>query len=557
MRGRFEQQNLAFGETTIEGGSPSASQEETLSYEGAAPASAELLGQSDLSSARSNRRAYYRSVAQIGLQTASALAYAHARGVVHRDIKPSNLLLDAAGVVWVTDFGLAKTGDVAMTHTGDILGTIRYMSPERFRGQCDVRADIYSLGLTLYELLALKPAFASPDRLKLIEQIRQAEPASPRSMDARLPRDLETIVLKAIDKDPRHRYQSADDVADDLQRFIADEPIQARRISPLERLVRWGRRNRAVAALTAAVFQVLVAGTAISAWQANRERRAGSADVPAAAEREANAAAQAREAETRSVLEFVESEVFAASRREGRAGGLDREVKLRQALQAALPHLETSFSNQPLTEARLRRTLGLAFLYLGEPANAAKQFEAAYVLYSRHCGPDHPDTLASRNDLASSYRSLGRHAEALTLHEETLALLTATLGLDHPDTLLSRMNVARSLTQLGRSSEAVADCLEATEKFEKLNRTDSRSLYHAARYRAIAAALLQSADKSPEGAKRARAQANQAMSWLKKAISAGYKDARNMGQDQDLDALRDRDDFKNLAADLEAKTKNN
>ena len=115
-----------------------------------------LSGQPELASAQGNRRAYYRGVAQIGIQIASALSYAHSRGVIHRDIKPSNLLLDAAGVVWVTDFGLAKAGDAGVTQTGDLLGTIRYMSPERFRGECDARADVYSLGLTLYELLAYR-----------------------------------------------------------------------------------------------------------------------------------------------------------------------------------------------------------------------------------------------------------------------------------------------------------------------------------------------------------------------------------------------------------------
>jgi serine/threonine protein kinase len=123
-----------------------------------------LPGQTGLSTLDSNRRRYFHSVARIGHQVAEALAYAHDRGVVHRDIKPSNLLLDAAGLVWVTDFGLAKTDDEGLTHTGDILGTIRYMAPERFSGACDVRADIYSLGLTLYELVVLRPAFASPDR---------------------------------------------------------------------------------------------------------------------------------------------------------------------------------------------------------------------------------------------------------------------------------------------------------------------------------------------------------------------------------------------------------
>ena len=190
MTGRFREQDLATdgsggansGSDVVRGGSltvpappteglptdnePEVALTETIAVRPGSTVSAALPGQSDISTAESNRRAYFHSVAQIGLQTADALSYAHSRGVIHRDIKPSNLLLDEAGVVWVTDFGLAKTGDQNLTHTGDILGTLRYMSPERFRGSCDVRADVYSLGMTLYELLVLKPAFQSADQLK-------------------------------------------------------------------------------------------------------------------------------------------------------------------------------------------------------------------------------------------------------------------------------------------------------------------------------------------------------------------------------------------------------
>ena len=198
---------------------------ETVEFRRDITVSASLPGHSDISTADTNRQAYFRSVAQIGLQAANALSYAHARGIIHRDIKASNLLLDAAGVVWIADFGLAKTNDSGMTHTGDILGTIRYMSPERFRGQCDVRADVYSLGITLYEMLVLEPAYNCTDRLKLIEMIRTIELRHPRSIDYQVPRDLETIILKCVEKDPRRRYQSADDLAEDLRRFIDDEPI--------------------------------------------------------------------------------------------------------------------------------------------------------------------------------------------------------------------------------------------------------------------------------------------------------------------------------------------
>ena len=244
---------------------------ETVVAAGGSTVSASLPGEGDLSSAEDNRRAYFRSVAEVGHQCAEALSYAHARGIIHRDIKPSNLLLDTNGVVWVTDFGLAKTNDVGLTQTGDILGTIRYMSPERFKGQCDNRADVYSLGLTLYEMLVLKPAYESPDRLKLIDIVTKTEVAAPRSIDSRIPRDLETVVLKACDKDPKRRYQSADDMAEDLQRFLNDEPILARRVSPVERAARWSRRNPWLATAMSVAAAALIAITGISAVAAQTQ----------------------------------------------------------------------------------------------------------------------------------------------------------------------------------------------------------------------------------------------------------------------------------------------
>ncbi len=237
--------------------------------------SAVLPGQTDLSSVQSAQGHYFQSVARIGQQVASALNYAHQRGIIHRDIKPSNLLLDTAGTVWLTDFGLAKTDDDDLTRTGDVLGTFRYMAPERFQGQCDARADIYALGLTLYEMLTLRPAFDSPDRLRLIEQIKQSEPPRPRSIESRIPRDLETIVLKAMDREPKRRYASAEELSNDLRHFLAGEPIQARRTTNLERFGLWCRRNPAVAGMTAAVgllLLVLAVGASIAALWLRAER---------------------------------------------------------------------------------------------------------------------------------------------------------------------------------------------------------------------------------------------------------------------------------------------
>ncbi len=176
------------------------------------------------------------------------------------------MLLDTAGVVWITDFGLAKTEEEGLTGSGDVLGTLRYMAPERFRGEGDARADVYALGLTLYELLTLRPAFGSADRLRLIERIKFDDPRRPRDLDPRLPRDLETIVLKAIAKDPRDRYQSADAMGEDLRRFLADEPIRARRVGPLERAWIWARRRPAAAALllVSAVASLALVGVCVA-----------------------------------------------------------------------------------------------------------------------------------------------------------------------------------------------------------------------------------------------------------------------------------------------------
>jgi serine/threonine protein kinase len=230
--------------------------------------SAVLPGQTDLSAVQTDRRHFFESIAHIGQQTAAALAHAHERGIVHRDIKPSNLLLDASGTVWVTDFGLAKTADGDLTTPGDILGTLRYMSPERFSGSCDPRADVYALGVTLYELLLLRPAFSSCDRMTLITEITKEEPARPRALDRRVPRDLETIVLKAMAKDPARRYQTAADLAEDLRRFLGGEPIKARRTSLVERARLWSRRHKALAGLYVVLFLAAV-GSSLFAFYLN------------------------------------------------------------------------------------------------------------------------------------------------------------------------------------------------------------------------------------------------------------------------------------------------
>jgi WD40 repeat protein/serine/threonine protein kinase len=210
-----------------------------------------------------------RLAAEFGLQASEALEHAHRNGVLHRDIKPSNLLIDRAGCLWVTDFGLARVlGETNLTNTGDLLGTLRYMSPEQVRGrnaEIDRRTDIYSLGATLYELLTLEQAFMGDDRQELQRRISLEEPRPPRRVNPEIPADLETIVLRAMAKEPADRYPTAQALAEDLRRFLARRPILARRPGALGRWVRWAkRRQRAAAAVAATLVAVAVVTTAIA-----------------------------------------------------------------------------------------------------------------------------------------------------------------------------------------------------------------------------------------------------------------------------------------------------
>ena len=240
----------------------------TLLQGGFGPLS-DASGKTPLSASSVSSHPYFRNAARLGVQVADALAYAHSQGVLHRDIKPSNLLLDTLGTIWVTDFGLAKAGaQVELTHTGDIVGTLRYMPPERFKGWSDPRSDVYSLGLALYELVTLQPAFDESDRVLLMQQIVREEPPRPRKLDRHIPRDLETIILKACAKEPGHRYPSATELAEDLRRFLDDKPIQARRSSAFEKTWRWCRRNPAVSTLTASVALLMVMVTLVSLFSA-------------------------------------------------------------------------------------------------------------------------------------------------------------------------------------------------------------------------------------------------------------------------------------------------
>jgi serine/threonine protein kinase len=241
------------------------------------PDSASAYSPESLSTLRSTKgTAYARSVASLGLQVAEALDYAHRAGIVHRDIKPANLLLDAKGTLWITDFGLAQFyTENNLTRSGDMVGTMRYMSPEQASGRAvvlDQRTDIYSLGVTLYELLTLERALPGVTHAQLLDQLANHEPRLARSVDKTVPRELEIILAKAMSKDPADRYQSAQLLADDLRRFLVDEPIHARPPSTWDKAVKWTRRHRSLAMSALIILGLVAAGLLTSTLLIAREQ---------------------------------------------------------------------------------------------------------------------------------------------------------------------------------------------------------------------------------------------------------------------------------------------
>jgi eukaryotic-like serine/threonine-protein kinase len=402
------------------------------------------------SSTSTRNREYVRNVARLAMQAAEALDHAHARGILHRDIKPANLLLDAQGRLWVTDFGLAQVrGDDRLTLTGDVLGTLRYMSPEQALGRrvvVDGRTDLYSLGVTLYELLTLCPAVDGRDRAEILRKVAEEEPTPLRRLNPAVPADLETIVLKTTAKDPTSRYATAQELAEDLRNYLEDRPIRARRPGLLDRAGKWSRRHRAV--MTTAAL-LLVLGTAVSAWQAMKAR-------------EAAAEASQRAEESRQVVDYLAKDIFGGAAQGKKGKKRSRSVTVGELLDGADATLGERFRGQPLVEAGIRMALAQSYIVLFMSDRAEQNAARAAQLRERYLGPEYPATLEAlalqawilNNAVGTPEQYLHKTRAAEPIARRVLAARRRVLGPAHPDTLATQADLAHMVSDLGRHEEA-------------------------------------------------------------------------------------------------------
>jgi serine/threonine protein kinase len=427
-------------------------------------------------------KAHYRYITELVARAADALEYAHSMGVVHRDIKPANLMLDGAGHLWITDFGLAKLGTAAnLTVSGDLLGTLRYMSPEQAlarHGLVDHRTDVYSLGATLYELLTLHPAVGGADKQEILRTIAFEEPTALWKLDKAIPAELETITLKCLAKNPAERYATAGDLATDLRRWLEGQTIRAKRPSLRQRLDKWVRRHSAAVVPAAAV---LLVGTAVSTWQAVRATALERAAVAAtAAEAEARQAEAERAASERQAKEVAQkrlaqieqaNDILASIFKDLNPYAEEKESKplrvlLGERLDRAARELTGEAVGDSLAVAKLQVALAESQLGLGYLDKAIPLLTQARATYTAALGREHPDTLESMNDLAVAYVQAGRLDKGLPLLEEALTVMTGKLGPEHRSTLTTTHNLAGAYQKAGKLDQALP-LLEATFKLKK------------------------------------------------------------------------------------------
>ena len=431
----------------------------------------------------------HADVARMGAQIADALHYIHQQSIVHRDIKPSNILFDQQGTPWLADWGLVKSEFSELTQTGDLFGSLAYMAPERFKGQADAKSDIYSLGVTLYELLTLDRLFDQEDKAELVGRIVNDEPRRPSEVVPTISADFENVILKAIEKRPAARYQDAARFADDLRNVFLGRPVSARKLNSSEKLIRWCRRQPVVASLTALVGLLLICGTAISsmfAVQAVKAKRLAEQNLKqsddsldmffgtffpqAVPEKGAKMYPMVRRTMDKAVTEIKQSPQFdpiVVGKLFNKLGWIyfnqqDYDKAL-DVFQHACDTVTQSYGEDEEVAMTALDHVGMTLMRQDRYEEAEEVLLKAWKLQKETLGQTHENTIHSYAKLGDLYLYMGRFDEAIRITREVLQLRTTLWGRDYKFSLVSKNGLANAYIEKEQPQKAISllkDCIE-------------------------------------------------------------------------------------------------